>query len=272
MEEKTSGIVAIHKVVEILRAFTPDSPEIGMRELAQKIGMPKSTVHRYLVALKQEGLVEINPDTSRYHLGLELVAIAGTALRNMNVRHAALRMMNWLAERWNETTDLDVLSGTHIIIIEQIPGQHILNTGGMLAARLPAHCTSTGKVLLAYAGPEYVLEHFPEELPKLTRDTITSRSVLLQELEQIRRQGYARSWGEHEEYVHALGVPIRDHTGKVVAAMSISGLAVRIDENTAEEMIKHLKSAATEISAGLGYVDTRPICGAATSSHLRILN
>jgi len=254
MEEKTSSIVAIHKIVEILRAFSPDSPEIGIRELAQKIGMPKSTVHRYLVALKQDGLVELNPNTSRYHLGLELVAIAVTALRNMDVRRASLQMMNWLAERWKETIDLDVLSGTHIITIEQIPGQHILNTGGTFAARLPAHCTSTGKVLLAYAGPEYILEHFPDELPKLTRDTITSRSALLQELEQICRQGYARSWGEHEEYVHALGVPIRDLTGKVVAALSISGLATRIGEDTAEEMVKHLKSAATKISAGLGYV------------------
>ncbi len=253
MEEKTSGIVAIHKIVEILRAFTPNSPEIGIRELAKKIGMPKSTVHRYLVALKQEGLVEINPNSNRYHLGLELVAIAGTALRNINVRHAALRMMNWLAERWKETIDLDVLSGTQIIIIEQIPGQHILNTGGTLASRLPAYCTSTGKVLLAYAGQEYILEHFPEELPKLTKDTITSRTLLLKELEQVRRQGYARAWGEYEEYVHALGVPIHDLTGKVVSAMSISGLAVRIDETKADEIIKDLKSAAIEISAGLGY-------------------
>jgi IclR family transcriptional regulator, KDG regulon repressor len=253
MEEKTTGIVAIHKIVEILRAFTPDTPEIGIRELAQKIGMPKSTVHRYLLALKQEGLVEINPGTNRYHLGMELVAIAGTALRTMNVRQAALRKMNSLAERWKETIDLDILSGTHIIIIEQIPGQHILSTGGTLAARLPVYCTSTGKILLAYAGTDYVLEHLPEELPKLTPDTISSRSALLHELEKVRQQGYARSWGEYEEYVHALGVPIRDLTGKVVAAMSISGLAVRIDENKAEEMIKDLKSAAAEISAGLGY-------------------
>ncbi len=256
MEDKTSGIVAVYKIAQILRAFTPDSPEIGARELAKKIGMPKSTVHRYLVALKEEGLVEINPDTNRYHLGLELVAIAGTALRNMNVRQAALRTMNWLAERWKETIDLDVLSGTQIIIIEQIPGQHLLNTGGMLAARLPAYCTSTGKILLAYAGLEYVLKHIPEELPKFTEDTIASRSELLQELEKVRSQGYARAWGEYEEYVHSLGVPIRDMTGEVVAAISISGLAVRIDKKTAEEIIKDLKFAAKEISAGLGYAGT----------------
>jgi IclR family acetate operon transcriptional repressor len=254
MEEKTSGTQAIHKGTMLLRAFDPDSPEIGVRELARKVRLPKSTVHRLLVAMEQEGLVEQNPITSRYHLGIELVAIAGSALRSLDVRRVALRYMKQLAERWNETVDLDVLRGTQIVIIEQIPGQHLLSTGGSMAASLPAHCTSTGKILLAHAGEEYVLNNLPEELPRLTRHTITSRSQLLSELEQVRSQGYSRSWGEYEEYVHALGVPIYDRTGEVIASISISGLAARINGQTAEEMIKHLKGCAAEISAGLGFI------------------
>jgi IclR family pca regulon transcriptional regulator len=125
----------------------------------------------------------------------------------------------------------------------------------MLAARLPAHSTSTGKVLLAYAGPQYVLDYLDEMLPRYTSQTITTREALLTELEQVRQQGYARSWGEHEAYVRALGAPIRDRTGTVVAAMSISGLATRIDEKTAEEMVQALKRACAGISAGLGYMD-----------------
>jgi IclR family KDG regulon transcriptional repressor len=255
MDEQTTGIQTIQKAAKILRAFKPNSPEIGVRELAQKLDIPKSTVHRILMALEQEGFVQKNINTDRYHLGLELIAIAGIALRNLDVRRVALPVMNRLAERWKETIDLDVLQGTHIIIIEQIAGQHILSTGGTLASRMPAHCTSTGKILLAYAGPQYVQEHYSEEIPKLTRYSIGTRTRLLEELENIRQQGYARAWGENEEYVHALAVPIRDRTDEVVAAISISGLAARINETTAEEMIKDLKEATTDISKGLGYVD-----------------
>ena len=125
----------------------------------------------------------------------------------------------------------------------------------MIAALLPAHCTSTGKVLLAYAERDYVLEHLAAELPRYTPYTITSRDALLDELAQVRLQGYARAWGEHEDYVHALGVPIRGRAGEVIAAMSISGLAVRIEGEIVAEMIQALKQAAVEIAAGLGYVD-----------------
>ena len=161
--------------------------------------------------------------------------------------------MTELAARWNETVDLDVLRGTHIIIIEQIPGRHVLTTGGTFAARLPAHCTSTGKVLLAYAGPEYVEENLPEILPSFTSETITSRDDLLRELAQIRQQGHARAWGEHEGLVNAVAVPVRGRTGEVVAAMSISGPSSRIDESVAAEMIEALKGSSADISRRLGY-------------------
>jgi len=247
------GPQTIHKAIALLRAFTPDMPEMGVRKLAKKLGMPKSTVHRLLAALEQEGFVEQDARTDLYRLGFELVILAGYALGNLDVRRVALSFMDQLAERWKETVDLDVLRGAYIIIVEQIPGQHVLNTGGAWATRLPAHCTSTGKVLLAYAGPEYVEKHLPAELERYSPHTITTREALLEELAKIREQGYARSWGERDEFVNALGVPIRGLTGEVIAAMSISGLSARIDECTAMEMTKALKQAAKEISARLGY-------------------
>ncbi len=250
-----SGSKSVHKAIRLLRVLSTDMPEAGVRELARKIEMPKSTVHRLLAALEEEGLVEHDSRTNLYRLSFEIVALAGSALRNSDVRRVALPFMTELAARWNETVDLDVLRGAHIIIIEQIPGQHILNTGGTFAARLPAHCTSTGKVLLAYAGPEYVKAHLPEKLERYSDNTITSRDELLKELALIREQGYARAWGEYESFVHALGVPIRGRTGEVIAAMSVSGLAARIEGEMATEMIASLQRTATEISARVGYVD-----------------
>jgi DNA-binding IclR family transcriptional regulator len=249
-----SGPNAIHKAFEILRAFTSEKDEWGVRELTAALGLPRSTVHRMLSALEREGVVEQDPRTGRYLLGFELVALAGSVLRHSDVRRVALPYMTDLATRWHETVDLDVLRGAYIIIIEQIPGRHVLSTGGTFAARLPAHCTSTGKVLLAHAGPNYVEANLPAELTPFTPDTIRTRTALLEELEQIRRQGYARAWGEHEGFVRAVAVPVRGRTGEVTAAMSISGPSSRIDESVAAEMIALLKSHSAEISSRLGFV------------------
>jgi IclR family KDG regulon transcriptional repressor len=256
-DSKRLGPQTIHKAIALLRAFTPDAPELGVRKLAEMLDMPKSTVHRLLVALEQEGFVEQDARTGLYRLGFELVILAGYALGSLDVRRVALSYMDQLAERWKETVDLDVLRGAHIVIVEQIPGRHVLNTGGAWATRLPAHCTSTGKVLLAYAGREYVEKHLPAELERYTPHTVTTREALLEELAQVREQGYARSWGERDEFVNAVGVPIRGLTGEVVAAMSISGLSARFDERTAMEMVDALKQAAKEISAHLGYAAPR---------------
>jgi len=244
----------IHKAISLLRCFSSETPQIGVRELAARVKMPRSTVQRLLAALEEEGLVEQDPDTQNYLLGSELVVLAGLALAKSNVRRVALPYMMELASRWNESVDLDVLRGDHIIIIEQIPGRHILNTGGTFAMRMPAYCTSTGKVLLAYSGREYIEANIPEKLRTITQNTITTRSQLIAELEKVRQQGWARSWGENEDFVHAVAVPIWDRSGKVIAAMSISGLDARIDEATAAEIAQSLKDTCSHISARLGYV------------------
>ena len=254
-QTKSAGPRTIYKAVKILRAFSRETPELGVRNLAEKVDMPKSTVHRLLVALEQEGIVEQNATTGQYRLGLELMILAGRAMSSLDVRRAALASMRNLSDRWGETVDLDVLRGAEIIIIEELPGQHLLTTGGYWARQMPAHCTSTGKVLLAYAGREYVEKHLPVELPQMTVNTITSRQALMEQLAEVRRQGYARSWGESAEHVYAMAVPIRDRMGDIVAAMSISGPAARIDEQTASEMIQALKEASTRVSANLGYAD-----------------
>lgn len=250
-----TGLLTIQKAAALLRALSHDMPETGIRELAEKLAVPRSTVHRMLVALEREGFVDKDTVSGRYRLGHELIFLAGHALRTMDVRRIALPYMHQLADRWKETVDLDLLRGAEILIIEEIPGQHLLGTGGNWAKRMPAHCTSTGKIFLAYAGREYVEEHLPEVLQAYTAATITSRQALIGQLEKVRQQGYARSWGEHSEFMHAIGVPIHDHTGSVVAAMSISGLAARMDESTAKEMIPALLVASREISTRMGYVE-----------------
>jgi IclR family transcriptional regulator, KDG regulon repressor len=251
------GSLTIHKAMTVLRAFSPESPAMSVRQVAEKIKVPKSTVHRLLMVLQNENLIELDPDTGNYQLGYELVVLAGYLLRSKNIRSIALPYMRELGERWHETVCLDVMRGIDIIITEQVPGQHFLQTGGTFASRQPAHCTSTGKVLLAYAGREYVESHLPEVLFAYTKKTITSRDNLLIELARIKGQGYAVANGEYGDMVTACAAPIHHRTGEVIAAISISGLMQRMEGHGIEAMVADLKDVTDRISSKLGYVVQR---------------
>jgi DNA-binding IclR family transcriptional regulator len=171
----------------------------------------------------------------------------------MDFRDVAKPYMKKITSRWSETVCLDVLSGSEIIIVEHIPGQHLLNTGSPFATRQPAHCTSTGKVLLAYQEHDYIEKNLSETLPAYTNKSITSREQLLEELSEIRRKGFGLVIGEYDEMVTAMAVPIIGRSGQVVAAMSISGPSFRMNNYENKELIEELKYSAAEISKKLGY-------------------
>lgn len=249
------GSLTIHKAITVLRAFSPNTPTMSLRQVVEKTNIPKSTAFRLLAALQADNLIEQDCSTGNYQLGFEVVALAGYLLGGLDVRNVALPYMRQLAEHWNETVCLDVLRGVDIIIAEQIPGQHFLRTGGTFAARQPAHCTSTGKVLLAYAGRNYVETNLPKELKSFTAKTITSRDRLLDELSLVRQQGYAIADGEYGEMVTACAAPIHNRRGEVIAAISVSGPNIRIDGNNIEEIINELKQVTMKVSCNLGYVD-----------------
>lgn len=248
----TSRSEVVIKTIQILKSFTKDNYLLGIRDIEEIVKLPKSTVQRLLATLEDEGFVFQDPISLKYGLGREILALAGIILSNMNFRRVALPYMMNLSKKWQETIDLDVLDGGDVIIVEQIPGQYALSVGSPLIRRLPAHCTSTGKVLLAYAGPEYITNNLPEKFQSNIQNSkkIIIREQLIKDLEIVTKQGFSRSRGELEEYVYAIGVPIFDINERVIAAMSVSGFVPRIDTNE-EEIINDLKQASKEISKQL---------------------
>lgn len=255
MNKDKSNVYSIIKAINILKIFNSDEIYFGISEISNNLKIPKSTTQRLVNALVEGGLLEQDKNTRKYKLGIELIILAGFALRNADVRKISLPYLYKLSAKWNETVDLDVLRGKYSVIIEQIPGQHILRTGGTFASRLPAHCTSTGKVMLAFKGEKYLRENFPDKLPAYTSNTIISQNDLLQELEKIRMNGYAISRGEHVDLVNAISVPLKDRTGRVDAAISLSGLSTRLNNEVMMEMLIDLKEVSIRISNQLGYVD-----------------
>jgi DNA-binding IclR family transcriptional regulator len=247
-----SGTQAIVRAVAILKAFGPEPAQRTPQELSKRTGLNRSTVYRILSALEREELVVSSGD-GRYHLGPELAILGGLALRQLDLRGVALPFLRDLAKRSGETVDLEVLRGAHVIIVEELPGDYLLNTSSNIGTIWPAHCTSTGKLLLAALPPAELDALLAGGLPACGPRSITDAAALRDELRAVQDRGYATSYEELEAHLHAVGAPIYDHSGRIVAAVSISGPAARMPRRREPELVRMTLDACAQISHALGY-------------------
>jgi DNA-binding IclR family transcriptional regulator len=246
-------IQAIERAVSILNAFSPADPELGVTELAERLGLHKSTVHRFMVNLDAAGLVERNPRTGRYRLGLRIFELGGLVMQQMNLWDEALPFLEGLVHDSGETGHLAVLDGGEAIYIERVEARRALRVPSAIGRGYPAHATNLGKVLLADLPRERVEEIVAERgLAAYTPHTITDLEGLEAELERIRVLGYAIDNEEYDEGLRCIGAPVRDHSGHVVAALGIGGPVTRITPDRVDELAELVMTAARGLSRRLG--------------------
>ncbi len=248
-----SGNQAVRRAIAVLKAFSDEAPEMGVTEVSRRVDLHKSTVYRLLSAFEGEGLIAKSPETGKYRLGPELIVLGEQVLRHTDVHRVALPFLKDLAERSGETIDLEVLSGSNVVTIEEIAGKHVVAAGGAIGMPWAAHATATGKILLAHQPPEKQRAVLVRPLKKFTPRTTTDPKVLARDLIKIREQGYSVSFGELEEHLVAVGVPIRSRNGDAVAAVSLSGPDTRLTPDKLPALIRLGLEACAKISARLGY-------------------
>jgi IclR family acetate operon transcriptional repressor len=246
------GTQAIERAVAILRAFGPEPGGRTPQDLSRRTGLNRSTVYRILSALEHAEMV-VSDGAGHYRLGPELAILGGLALRQMDLRGVALPYLHGLARRSGETIDLEVLRGASVLIVEEIAGEHLLNTSSNLGTLYPAHCTATGKLLLAALPPDALDTLLAAGMHACGPGSITDRAALRAELRAALARGYATSYEELEAHLHAIGAPIYDHQGRITAAVSISGPAARMPRHREPEFAQMLIEACTQISHALGY-------------------
>lgn len=255
--ERGEGVVtgnqAVRRAIAVLKAFSDDAPEMGVTEVSRKVNLHKSTVYRLLSAFEGEGLIAKSPETGKYRLGPELIVLGEQVLRHTDVHRVALPFLRDMADRTGETVDLEVLSGGNVVTIEEIAGKHVVAAAGAIGMPWAAHATSTGKVLLAFQPPEKQRQILVRTLKKFTPRTITDSKVLSRDLIKIREQGYAVSYGELEDHLIAIGLPIRSRNGDAIAAVSISGPDTRLTPDKLPGLIRIGLDTCSKISARLGY-------------------
>jgi DNA-binding IclR family transcriptional regulator len=246
-------IQAIERAVAILNTFSAEEPELGVTELADRLELHKSTVHRFLVNLEAAGLVERNRHTSRYRLGLRIFELGGLVLQHMNLWDEALPFLEGLVRDSGETGHLAVLDGGEAVYIEKVEARRALRIPSAIGRGYPAHATSLGKVLLAHLEPAARDALIDERgLHRCARNTITAPDLLREELMKIRLQGYAVDDEEYEEGLRCIGAPIVGHTGQIVAAMGIGGPVTRVTPTRVDELAELVMTAAGSLSRRMG--------------------
>ncbi len=248
-------VQVIDRIVQILACFDDRHPVLGVSQIAGQVGLHRATVHRLVTSLTNAGLLERVPGGDKYRLGVRLLELGLSVLRHMDFRREAIPHMHDLAERFGEVCDLGILEDGQVLYIDVLPSRYPIAVSVSTGMRLPAHCTASGKAILAFLPPEEVDALLPDPLRRLTDHTITSRAALFQQLEEIRQRGWALDDEETEIGVRAVAAPIRDITGRAVASIGIPGPAGRLNNERIGEMAQALMEAARAISARLGWIE-----------------
>ena len=254
----------IQKASDVLDLFTNDKHEWGVTEIAVRFGEPKSTVHELLSSLAQIGWLA-RTDRGRYRLGRRLLTYSGVLLKVPQYGEEARKQLQLLVARFGNTAYLGLLDQFDVVAadgIESVDSQeHLLSYVG---ARIPAHSTAFGKALLAFMPWETVEAAVNKSgLPAFTSSTITDLERLKTELDEVRKNGYAISMNERATDRTSIAAPVRDQSGREVAAIGILMDSAHFAP-LREESISAVIAAATALSTSLGYrPQTAPLNGVA---------
>jgi len=241
-------LTSIDQALNILEVFSVKNTQLSVTEISKILKMSISTAHRTLKILKRRGYIEQDSQRGKYKLGLKVFELGCVFQNQTRLIEVAMPYLEHLATLTNETINLAVLDQNQreIVYIAKIDSPEVLKTDIRIGTRLFAHCTALGKVLLAYLPESQLKRIFPPhiDIPTYTSNSLSNTDELRECLEQVRRSGFAIDNEEFKEGVKCIAVPLRDLSGRVIAAMSITAPTSRCSPKRMEE----LKDAIVEVS------------------------
>ena len=248
----------VARAVAVLDQFTGTDAELGVAEISRRVGLHKSVTHRILATLTDLGLLAPGSVDGMYRLGVKSLELGLSYLRHSPIDRVSGIHLTRLAQQFPEFVfHVAILDGTEIVYQKSVSGPQAKWHPLTLGRRRPAYCTALGKVLLAYLSSAELNSYLAKvELRPFTPNTITSRDMLVEELKKIRVQGWAFDNQESTER-YCIGGPIRNHTGMVVASLSLAGLKEHLDKYGQCHLVEKIKQVADDISRDLGFSGSR---------------
>jgi DNA-binding IclR family transcriptional regulator len=252
--DSSGGVQSVDRAIQVLEILARRGGA-GVSEVAGEIGVHKSTAFRLLSALEDRGLVEQASDRGKYQLGFGILRLASAVPGRLDLVRQGRPVLDELAASFGETVNLAVIRSHYAVNLDQSHGGAAVAAQNWTGQLTPLHATSSGKVLLAHLsadGRKQLLD--AAGLARFTTRTLTTRKLLQAQLDQALADGFATTFEEYEDGLNAVAAPVRDHTGTVVAAVSVSGPAYRLDETRIKGITDELIAGVDRISDRMGHL------------------
>lgn len=253
-EDSTVSLVqSVDRALSILEVLAAQRQAIGITELAQRLGVHKSTASRLVSTLEAHDLVEQLQERGKYRLGLGVARLAAAATLSLDIVQVARPALVALSHETGETVNLAILSDDAALYLDQVSGTSTLQSHSWVGQRIPLHATSNGKIFLAYGDARLARAVSEAGLKRYASQTITDPAILAQDLERTLERGWASAVNELEDGLTAVAGPVFGADGQVVASISASGPGLRLSRSLPQIALATCRASA-QVSQRLGYV------------------
>ncbi len=246
-------IQSIERAADVLELFLTSEQELSVKEISDRLGLSKSTIHGIIKTLEYRGYLQQNPEDLKYMLGMKLFELGYKMSNNLDLGKIARPIIKELVEEFKETVHLVAFNQDEAIYIEKLDGPHTLRIYSQIGKKAPIHCTGVGKAILAYQEEKEVDRLLANiDLESFTEHTMTDKNDIKKQLHLIRKQGYSIDDEEIELGLKCVAAPIFNHKGKVIGAISCASPKIRLTDERLTEVVEGIKQAAARISENMG--------------------
>lgn len=248
---------SLEKALQIIEVMASNKGPMRLQDISESVNYPASTVLRFLNTLMLYNYVKQDPDTLKYSLSFKFCKIASLVTQQFSIRDIVRPYLIKLSEESQESACLAIDEDMMVVYLDVVDGpDNMLKAMQRIGRKAPFHSTGVGKLLLLnYDESELDIIIKRRGLPQLTEHTITTKEALLAELAKVKNQGYALDNEECEIGARCIAAPIKDYTGKIIAAISVSGPTSRMTMEKITDISKIITTYASQISNTLGYTD-----------------
>jgi len=253
MDEPKYNVKVLEKVVKILNLYTYTEGSFTLDQISRKAGLSKTTAFRILKTLEKHEIFKYNETEETYSLGLKLMELGGMVYSSLSIRKAASPYLDSLAHSLKATILLGIIKDDHLLYVDKRESESIIRVSSYIGLKRPPYYGMLGMTLVAHMTDEQkkkLLEVYPPS--KITDKTVVDAKELMRRFDQTRRSGYYIEREEVIDGVRGIGVPIRDFSGSVVAALGACMPEFQVNEQVTQSAIKELTAASTSISKELG--------------------
>jgi DNA-binding IclR family transcriptional regulator len=244
---------SVTTAIHLMKTFTEADQELGISELAKRLGVAKSTVHRLASALLDEGLLQQNPETGRYRLGIGLFALGSLVRARLDVTSESKHILHELRDRTNENVRLAVLERQNVVFLHDFESPQTLRLRSGTGQTKPAFCTGEGLCLLSGMREPELKKFLTYPRAARTDKTVTEEEGLRAKIKGVKRTGYAIEDEECDEGTRCIAAPIFNGDGRIVAAVGVAGPRLRIRKSQFTSIAPLVVAAADQVSERLGY-------------------